>query len=200
MSATSDQVTPALLFQLKTEIDQQLQQAIKEGAIELEPKIALEEASTIIQKTWGKRDAKSRNHYSANLVYWFNIWLNDAQFFDMLKYKDLRQKPLTNHLPLVAEGTFWSVHFGLSEIFSNMNFAEIYNLDPITETGGRLETERTALMKKVISKLTFPIVTFEDSYAVRQAAWACYVKKHSYDVVKEQERLYNMEKPLKSKL
>jgi hypothetical protein len=74
-----------------------------------------------------------------------------------------------------------------------MSYAEIRSFEPLAERHFK-KTERTDLIDDVCKKLVKPAMSYEASYALGQAAYCIYIHHNSYDKLKEEEKLYELNK------
>jgi hypothetical protein len=99
-----------------------------------------------------------------------------------------------NTLAIIAEATFWCVKCDLDAYFESMTFKQIRNLD-FNEIATSDHAFRH-LFHLAACKLIFPTWDYEKGFALREAAWAIYIKKHGLSKKKLEEIEYIWPKPL----
>lgn len=123
-------------------------------------------------------------------VKWLKEYVNSPEFIEMYD---------TPTLELMAVATFWCVTFSLAPLIEKMSYAEICTFQPLDEING--STERGACIRQVALKLENRDLMDKDSFSLGQsawsintqliqAAWAIYVRKNSYEMMKKQKAIY----------
>jgi hypothetical protein len=126
----------------------------------------------------------SRNPQDAsrciNMVDWLHKY--SPEFSALIADERLRE--------LAAEATYWTVKLSLAPLIEKMSYAEIHEFHPLEEMSIFKTTERSALLKQVANEMKAPIWGHEASEALRLAAQAVYVRKHSYEALQEAKVAY----------
>jgi len=122
---------------------------------------------------------------SGSYVGWFKAYVNNPEFIKLYANEAT--------LEAVGEATFWSVQLGLAPLLAKMSYAEIREFRSLEEWTFK-DTERGVLIGKVASMLKKPTNSQAASFALVQAAWASYVNKNGFDVMKAQEKIWQESK------